>query len=63
MDEQRGNKTHQKKVCDLILKDDNLPNKRWVDEKMDGRREREREGGGGGGGEGFKANSCATHIT
>jgi hypothetical protein len=45
MDEQRGNKTHEKKVCGLILNDDNLPKKRWVDEKwMDGERE---EGGGG----------------
>jgi hypothetical protein len=47
MDEQRGNKTHtyKKKVCDLILNDDNLQKKRWVDEKW---MEREREGGGRG---------------
>jgi len=34
----------KKRVCGLILNDDNLPKKRWDEKWMDGERE---EGGGG----------------
>jgi hypothetical protein len=64
MDEQRGNKTHpKKKVCDLISNDDNLPRKRWVDEKwMDGERERGGGGVGVGGGKQALKQKVVEHI-